>query len=99
MAVDARVQSCDARGQAVSMMLSRAKVGDVNKTDLDVDDDSSSSSSSSDDVFQPDRGVEKQAYQSTEGWQLKYHDIKTRRDAADARAKARSRMICALYMV
>lgn len=67
------------------MSSKNAEVGDVNKTELrDVDGDGSS-----DDVFRPDRGVEEQAYQSDEGWQLKYHDIKTRRDAADDRAKAR----------
>lgn len=36
--------------------------------------------------YKPDRDVESQAYQSAQGWTLKYHDIKTRRDAADARA-------------
>lgn len=82
-----RVRSCGARGKVASIAMS-GEVGDVNKTDLAVDDDSSTSTStSSDDVFRPDRDVEKQAYQSTEGWQLKYHDIKTRRDAADDRAK------------
>lgn len=77
------MRSCGARGKIASIAMS-SEVGDVNKTDLAVDVDSSS-----DDVFRPDRDVEKQAYQSTEGWQLKYHDIKTRRDAADDRAKAR----------
>lgn len=92
-AVDVRVRSCGARGKVASIAMS-GEVGDVNKTDLAVDDDSSTSTStSSDDVFRPDRDVEKQAYQSTEGWQLKYHDIKTRRDAADDRAKARDHQL------
>lgn len=65
------------------IMMSSAKGGDVYQARLD-------DRSNGDDVFRPDRGVEKQAYQSTEGWQLKYHDIKTRRNAADDRAKARS---------
>lgn len=37
--------------------------------------------------YQPDRDAERTAYESEEGWALKYHDIKTRRDTADARAK------------
>lgn len=39
--------------------------------------------------YQPDRDVDRTAYESEEGWELKYHDIKTRRDTADARAKVR----------
>lgn len=39
--------------------------------------------------YRPDRDTESQAYQSAEGqtWKLKYHDIKTRRDTSDTRAK------------
>ncbi|CBN74091.1 Adenylate kinase family protein [Ectocarpus siliculosus] len=39
---------------------------------------------------EPYRDVESQEYKSksNQPWQLKYHDIKTRRDAADARSKA-----------
>lgn len=38
--------------------------------------------------YKPDRDTKSQAYQSTDGqWNLKYHDIKTRREASDARAK------------
>lgn len=37
--------------------------------------------------YKPDRDVDRQAFESTSGYDLKYHDIKTRRDAADARAK------------
>lgn len=45
--------------------------------------------------YQPDRDVERMAYQSEEGkWELKYHDIKTRRDTADARAKVRALSVC-----
>lgn len=52
-----------------------------------VEVDVNSLRSDGDDVYKPDRDVERQAYESAEGWILKYHDIKTRRDAADARAK------------
>ncbi|CAB1105578.1 unnamed protein product [Ectocarpus sp. CCAP 1310/34] len=40
---------------------------------------------------EPYRDVESQEYKSKskQPWQLKYHDIKTRRDVADARSKAR----------
>lgn len=54
-----------------------------------------SNAQNGDDAYQPDRGVESQAYQSNEGWQLKYHDIKTRRDAADKRAKVGHVVFCA----
>lgn len=36
---------------------------------------------------EPYRDVESQEYRSKQPWQLKYNDIKTRRDVADARAK------------
>lgn len=37
--------------------------------------------------YRPDRDTESQAYESNQGWTLQYHDIKTRRDVADARAQ------------
>lgn len=38
--------------------------------------------------YAPDRGTKSQAYESPQQrWTLKYHDIKTRRDASDARSK------------
>ena len=62
--------------------------------DMDMDKlkDSSSTTNSNSrvDGYYPDRDVGSQAYQSTEGWTLKYHDIKTRRDVAEARAKVSS---------
>lgn len=49
-------------------------------------------------AYQPDRDVESQAYESKDGrWNLKYHDIKTRRDAADARAKVRAHLRVRVY--
>lgn len=49
--------------------------------------------------YQPDRDVDSTAYESDQGWQLKYHDIKTRRDAADARAKVRAMPVDACVVV
>ncbi|CAN0260460.1 unnamed protein product [Ascophyllum nodosum] len=63
------------------------------QVDVDMDMDKLKDSSSTTNInsrvdgYNPDRDVGSQAYQSTEGWTLKYHDIKTRRDAAEARAK------------
>lgn len=37
--------------------------------------------------YRPDRDTESQAYESSQGYTLQYHDIKTRRDVADARAQ------------
>ncbi len=57
----------------------------------------SMTTSSSTDIsspYQPDRDVDTTAYESEQAWQLKYHDIKTRRDAADARAKVRAALVC-----
>lgn len=58
----------------------------IGQVDVGVESDVNSEKES-EEVYKPDRDVESQAYQSAEGWTLKYHDIKTRRDAADARAK------------
>lgn len=49
--------------------------------------------------YQPDRDVERTAYESKEGWELKYHDIKTRRDTADARAKVCAICVCVYSVV
>lgn len=77
--------------------LGAAEVDDVNKTDVGADVvEGTSDSDDTSSVFRPDRDVGRQAYQSDEGWQLKYHDIKTRRDAADNRAKARRHVFCVM---
>lgn len=64
---------------------------DVTQVDVDLDNrlknKKSSNPKGENDGYNPDRDVESQAYQSSQGWTLKYHDIKTRRDAAEARAK------------
>lgn len=67
----------------------------IDQAEVDVDVNNRSSGAA-DDAYKPDRDVESQAYQSTEGWQLKYHDIKTRRDAADAMAKVSVCVFCTL---
>lgn len=59
----------------------------MNNDVTQVDVEKNSNSRGLNDGYNPDRDVESQAYQSSQGWTLKYHDIKTRRDAAEARAK------------
>ena len=49
--------------------------------------------------YQPDRDAERTAYESEQGWELKYHDIKTRRDTADARGKVRATRVCVCSVV
>lgn len=80
-----RTKRCTSRAMARALMST-----DTTQVDVDIDrlkNKKSNNSSGGNDGYNPDRDVESQAYQSAQGWTLKYHDIKTRRDMAEARAK------------
>lgn len=72
-----KCRSTGLRGRYVSSMAS-TEVGGV---EFDVENVKSELE------YRPDRDTESQAYESAEGWTLRYHDLKTRRDVSDARAK------------